>query len=199
LLNNFTIQDEENPSTILKGLEGKRIVCMANLKNPKNHSFLVEIANQINITYPEWSFHFIGKDFRDDYSNQIKEKIKKYNLNETVFIYGVKNDTFNILQQSDIAVLTSISEGMPVSLIEYGMMKMPVVLTKVGEIPFIIEDQKNGFLVDLNDINSFCNCLAKLINDKSLRNSIGNALFETIDMKFSSNKVISKYLNWIES
>jgi glycosyltransferase involved in cell wall biosynthesis len=140
LLNNFTLNKVEIPSTILKGIEKKRIVCLANLKYPKNHSFLVEIASKILKKYPDWSFHLIGKDFLDDYSNQLKAQIADYKLNDSVFIYGSKNDIFHILKQSDIAILTSTSEGMPVSVIEYGLMKMPVVLTKVGEIPFIIKD-----------------------------------------------------------
>lgn len=197
LLNNFTFNKVEIPCTILKGFEGKKIVCVANLKYPKNHSFLVEIANKILKKYPDWSFHLIGKDFLDDYSNQLKAQISDYNLNDSVFIYGSKNDVFHILKQSDIAILTSISEGMPVSVIEYGLMKMPVVLTKVGEIPFIIKDGIEGFLVDANDVDLFYEKLIKYIQEEDLRVQMGNSLYQTIIKNHSEKGIITNYLNWV--
>lgn len=197
LLNNFTSNNVKDTYTILKGFEGKKIVCIANLKYPKNHSFLVEIANKIYKNHPDWSFHLIGKDFLDDYSNQLKAQIKNYNLNDTVFIYGSKNDVFNILKQSDIAILTSTSEGMPVSVIEYGLMKKPVVLTKVGEIPFIIKDGIEGFLVDVNDIDLFYEKLTNYIQEEDLRTKMGNALYQTIIDNHSEKVIIANYLNWV--
>ncbi|WP_396139717.1 glycosyltransferase [Flavobacterium sp.] len=197
LLNNFTLNKVEVPCTILKGFEGKKIVCIANLKYPKNHSFLVEIANKILKKYPDWSFHLIGKDFLDDYSNQLKAQIRDYKLNDSVFIYGSKNDIFHILKQSDIAILTSISEGLPVSVIEYGLMKKPVVLTKVGEIPFIIKDGIEGFLVDSNDIDLFYEKLINYIQEEDLRTQMGNALYQIIIDKHSEKYIIANYLNWV--
>jgi len=199
LLNNFTLNKVEIPSTILKGFEGKKIVCIANLKYPKNHSFLIEIAHQLLKKYPDWSFHLIGKDFFDDYSNQLKAQIRDYNLIDSVFIYGSKNDVFNILKQSDIAILTSTSEGMPVSVIEYGLMKKPVVLTKVGEIPFIIKDGIEGFLVDVNDLDLFHEKLTNYIQEEGLRTQMGNALHQTIIDKHSEKGIIANYLNWVIS
>lgn len=197
LLNNFTLNKVEIPSTILKGIEKKRIVCLANLKYPKNHSFLVEIASKILKEYPDWSFHLIGKDFQDDYSNQLKAQIADYKLNDSVFIYGSKNDIFHILKQSDIAILTSTSEGMPVSVIEYGLMKMPVVLTKVGEIPFIIKDGIEGFLVDVNDVDLFYEKLIKYIQDEDLRVQMGNSLYQTTIKNHSEKGIVTNYLNWL--
>jgi len=197
LLNNFTLNKVEIPSTILKGFEGKKIVCVANLKYPKNHSFLVEIASKILKKYPDWSFHLIGKDFLDDYSNQLKAQISDYKLNDSVFIYGSKNDVFHILKQSDIAILTSKSEGLPIALIEYGLMKMPVVLTKVGEIPFIIKDGIEGFLVDVNDVDLFYEKLTKYIQDEDLRVQMGDSLHQTIIKNHSEKGIVTNYLNWV--
>jgi glycosyltransferase involved in cell wall biosynthesis len=197
LLNNFTLNKVEIPSTILKGIEKKRIVCLANLKYPKNHSFLVEIASKILKEYPDWSFHLIGKDFQDDYSNQLKAQIADYKLNDSVFIYGSKNDIFHILKQSDIAILTSTSEGMPVSVIEYGLMKMPVVLTKVGEIPFIIKDGIEGFLVDVNYVDLFYEKLIKYIQDEDLRVQMGNSFYQTTIKNHSEKEIVTNYLNWV--
>ena len=95
--------------------------------------------------------------------------------------------------------MTSISEGLPVSVIEYGLMKKPVVLTKVGEIPFIVKDGIEGFLVDSNDIDLFYEKLINYIQEEDLRTQMGNALYQTIIDNHSEKVIIANYLNWILS
>jgi glycosyltransferase involved in cell wall biosynthesis len=199
LLKNFTLTNIENKVTILNGQASKRIVYLANLKNPKNHKFLVEVAKEVLEKNPNWTFHLIGKDFEDDYSNQLKNQIQLGNLKDKIFIYGLKLDTFHILSQCDIAVMTSSSEGMPVSLVEYGLMKLPVVATNVGEIPFVIENDSNGFLVEVDNVIPFSNSICKLIENEALRITIGNSLFEKIHNDYSKDIVINNYLNWLKT
>jgi glycosyltransferase involved in cell wall biosynthesis len=198
-LPNFTSQNSESKlETILEGVEGKRILCLANLRDQKNHFLLLEVAEKLKKSKPDWTFHLVGKDFKDDYSAQIKGLIKSKKLSGNVFIYGSKNDVNNIINQSDIAILTSKSEGLPVALIEYGLMKKPVISTKVGEIPLIIKEGINGFIVGVNDVEEFYKRLLKLIDDATLRHSFGNYLNQTILENHSEEVVIIKYLNWIQ-
>lgn len=199
-LPNFTSIDESiNTQTTLKGEAGKRILCLANLRDQKNHFFLLEVAQKLKISYPQWTFHLVGKDFEDNYSNQIRALIKSNDLESNVFIYGSKNDINNIINQSEIAILTSKSEGLPIALIEYGLSKKPVVVTKVGEIPMIIKDGINGFMVDAKDFELFHHNLTKLITNEDLRNQLANSLYQTIIANNSEEGVITNYLNWISS
>ena len=184
--------------TFLYGIEGKRILCLANLRLQKNHFFLLEVAEKLNETRSDWTFHIVGKDFEDEYSQQIRSKIIEKKLSKNVFIYGSKSDIINILNQSEIAILTSLSEGLPVALIEYGLLKKPVVLTNVGEIPLIINDGINGFIVGIKEVNLYYERLLKLIDDKKLRIQMGNSLYNTIIENHSEERIISKYLNWVK-
>lgn len=183
--------------TILKG-NGKRIVSLANLREDKNHFLLIEVAKKLKESHSDWTFHLVGKDFEDVYSNQIKELIKQYHLEENVFLYGSKQDVSTILSQTDIAILTSKSEGLPVALLEYGWYKKAVVVTKVGEIPMIIQNKKNGFIVDPNDSNLFYQSLVNLITDDKLRFDFGEALFDTIEANYTAECVMEKYVNWLQ-
>ena len=66
-LPNFTtIDNSANAETILKGEYGKRILCLANLRDQKNHFFLLEVAEKLKKTNPDWTFHLVGKDFEDE-------------------------------------------------------------------------------------------------------------------------------------
>ncbi len=199
-LPNFTaIGNSENAETQLNGIPGKRILCLANLRDQKNHFFLLEVAEKLKRTKPEWTFHLVGKDFEDDYSSQIRTLIKDKNLESSVFIYGSKNDVKNIINQSDIAILTSKSEGLPVSLIEYGLSRKPVVSTKVGEIPLIVNDGVNGFIVEPTDTELFYQKLLIYIEQDNLRMQMGNSLYQTIIQNHSEEGVITQYLDWILS
>lgn len=197
-LPNFTAMDSsQSLVTTLEGEEGKRILCLANLRFQKNHFLLLDVAEKIKETHPDWTFHLVGKDFEDDYSKQIKELIVSNKLQQNVFIYGTKNDTTAIIKNIDIAILTSQSEGLPVAVLEYGLSKKPVVSTEVGEIPLMIKNNQNGFVVPSKDTARFAEALLQLIENSDLRSQMGNALFETIYQNHSEEAVINEYLNWI--
>ena len=184
--------------TILSGIQGKRIVSLANLRIQKNHFLLLEVAKKIKHSHPDWTFHLIGKDFEDDYSTQVKNLILDNNLEKTVYLYGSRNDIKNILEQSTIGILTSQSEGLPVALLEYGFYEKPVVVTNVGEIPLIIKDGQNGFLVETNSAELFYNSLVNIINNDFLLSDFGKALEKTISTNYSEQAVINQYLKWLK-
>lgn len=196
-LPNFPILDENQKQTILKGENGKKIVLLANLREQKNISFMLEVASAIKEKYPDWTFHIVGKRFKDSYENRIIQEHKEMKLEETVYFYDSCPDIKHILSQAQIGILTSNSEGLPVSILEYGMMNLPVIATNVGQIPEIIVENKNGLLTAVNDVSSFAYSIEKLIVDKELRIKFGSRLNETINNKFSSKAVIDNYLDFV--
>lgn len=185
--------------TCLHGDAGKRIVVLANLRPQKNHFLLLDVAAQMKSSHPDWTFHLVGKDFDDDYSYAIKNKISALQLENQVFLYGSRTDIYCILNQSDIGILTSASEGLPVALLEYGLQPLPVVVTAVGELPSIINDGVNGWLVPSNDAASFYKVLITLISDRLMRNRMALALQQTVSEGYSSKVVLQKYIQWLES
>lgn len=182
--------------TLLKGEEGKRIVCLANLRPQKNHKMLLEVAKEIKVTHPDWSFHLVGKDFKDSYSNNLKTEIIALGLADVVFIYGSRDDIPFILSQSTIGVLTSESEGLPIAVLEYGLNRLPVILTSVGEIPTVVAD-KEGVLISSNDTSNFVLFLRKMIDDKKMRYTFAENLHSKIIQNYSEEAVIKLYLKWI--
>lgn len=186
----------EKRETTLQGIDGKRIVCLANLRPQKGHFFLLDIAKKLKETVPEWTFHLVGKDFEDDYSQALRQAIQTDRLEKHVFVYGSRNDIGSILKQSDIGILTSHSEGLPVSLLEYGLFSLPVVVTNVGEIPDIM-NAGHGFIIPNNDREGFVSVLRRLTDDKNAREHYGKSLHNLIYTTFVSDAVLGQYLNWL--
>ena len=192
-------ENNSTAATILKGIPGKRIVCLANLRLQKDHFLLLDIACKLKLSYPEWTFHLVGKDFGDDYSQKIKDLIVAFDLEKNVFLYGTKNDIPFILKQSTIGILTSQSEGLPVALLEYGWYKKPVVVTAVGEVSTLVANGTNGFVVPAQQGTLFYEALVSLIKSDALQLEFGEALYQTVSHHNSGTSVIKQYLNWLQN
>lgn len=188
-----------NQEILLKGQAEKRIVCVANLRPQKNHKFLLEAAILVKDKFPDWSFHLFGKDFKDNYSVGLFKQIEDLGLSETVFFYGSVDDVSNVLKQCDIAVLPSLSEGLPLAVLEYGLHKLPVIATNVGEIKKIITSENDGIIIAPGNSNQFDQALSDLIIQKEKRVEMGKNLNEFIELNFSEASIIKDYLSWINS
>lgn len=199
-LSNF-IDDsfKSNEKITLRGLKGKRIICVANLRPQKNHNLLIDVAYLLKDKFPEWSYHIFGKDFKDLYSDKLYQKVNDLELQKSVFFYGAVNNTGSALEQAEIAVLPSLSEGLPLAILEYGLYKLAVVATNVGEIPQIITSEKEGLLVESNDLNEFALAIEKLINDHGYRKDKGLKLHIKINREHSEKVIVSQYLSWLQS
>ncbi|MET3028147.1 glycosyltransferase [Flavobacterium sp. UW10123] len=183
----------------LKGKDGQRIICVANLRPQKNHELLINGAKEIYEKFPEWSFHLIGKDFNDSYSANLLELVKEKGLSETVFFYGAVHNVQELLQQSDIAVLTSLSEGLPLAVLEYGLANLPVVTTNVGEISKVVPSSKEGLKIDSNNLTQFVESVQILIENQDIRKSLGNLLNLHVNENFGEESILKEYITWLKS
>ncbi|WDF62857.1 glycosyltransferase [Flavobacterium sp. KACC 22763] len=183
----------------LEGCEDKRIVCVANLRPQKNHELLIDSANLIKEKYPDWTFHVFGKDFEDDYSNKLRKLIEDLKLQKTIFFYGTTNNISSALKQSQIAVLPSLSEGLPLAILEYGLNKLPVISTNVGQISNVISSDKEGIIIESNNLKQLVAAIEKLILDQKYRENLGLTLYNKIKLNFIEEKVTDNYLMWLNS
>jgi len=97
-----------------------------------------------------------------------------------------------VLSKSDIFCLSSIYEGVPMTLIEAMASAMPIVATAVGGVPDMLTNERDAFVCS-NNVDDFAQCLIMLIKSKELRESFGqNALKRAHD--FSSRKMAEEYM-----
>ncbi len=189
-LSNFiSANTKEKTETVLKGEDGKRIVCLANLRSQKNHFMLLDAFKEVNNTHKKWTLHLVGKDHNDNYSSKLNERINNLKLRDHVFIYGSKSDIYHILNHCDIGVLSSQSEGLPLALLEYGLSKLPVVATNVGDCDKVISHPSEGCLVNPGDSKAFSKALLTYINNEGLRIDNGEELYKNVVLNFSENKI----------
>lgn len=146
-LQNIVVLEDVDSITKLNGLDGKRILCLANLRPQKDHVNLFKAFKSILELHPDWTLHCVGKDFEDDYSNSIKQFVNKNKLNNSIYFYGSKPDVKSIISQCEIGVLSSNSEGLPIALLEYGLGNLAVIATNVGDCGFVLNSKTLGILI----------------------------------------------------
>ncbi len=196
--NFIAFENDSTSFTKLKGESGKRIVFLANLKNPKNHLQFLKSFQKSEAVSENWSLHLVGKDYEDEYSKEIKEYIAKHSLEENVFIYGSCTDTFAILSQADIGVLCSTYEGFPVTLLEYGYANLAVLSTNVGFCSTVIEDEKNGLLFSpTNELEIIYKLNKLLVNSEDIITTFARNLNQTVKEHYTDKSVLQHYLNWL--
>ena len=197
---NFADLDSNFPAlTTLKGEKGKRIVCVANLKHPKNHLAILEAVRKLQLNEMGWSVHFIGKDYCDDYSYQLKAFIKRNSLESSAFIYGAKNDISYILSQGSIGLLASLEEGFPVTLLEYGLAKLPVVSTNVGACGALIKEGWSGLLFDPKQQTQLESQLLNMVMMPLQREEFSLHLQELVHHKYAKEAIIEELLKCYNS
>jgi glycosyltransferase involved in cell wall biosynthesis len=113
-------------------------------------------------------------------------------MDNVIFINGV-TEVEPFIKIFNIAVLTSFSEGISNSIMEYCALGKPVIATDVGGTKEIITDKVNGFLVPPKSPERLAEKIIYLIDNPALRDSMGLIGKELIEKKFSLYKMVNEY------
>lgn len=165
----------------------------------KNHSFFVKVIHHILSSGGQNlpAFFIVGDgELREHVEDELRQQNitfgKEAISSETKVVFtSWLTDINEVMNGLDIVVLTSLNEGTPLSIIEAQFFKKPVVAADVGGVKDSMEDGLTGFLVEKNDLISFCKKLTLLINDELLRNTMGKEGNKFANDKFSKQKEIT--------
>ena len=119
-----------------------------------------------------------------------RREVEKQGLNGRVMFLGERRDVPQVLAASDIFVLSSNWEGLPRSIIEAMMSGLPVVATRVGGVPELVEDGVTGFLVPPKNPQALAKVLQRLLDDPELRRRMGQAGREKALREFTLDRML---------
>src|SRR2546427_7991705 len=128
---------------------------------------------------------------------------RHYGLEQDVLFLGHRHDRYDILAMMDALVLSSLSEGIPMVLLEALALARPVVATRVGGIPEVIEDRVTGWLVGPGREEEFADACMALMDDYGLAEKCGLAGQQRVRERFSvrsmAEKVADVYRSLLET
>jgi len=119
-------------------------------------------------------------------------KLRCFNEQLNVTFFGWRNDIDQIFAASDIAILTSDNEGIPLTLIQAAQASLPIVATNVGSISDIVLNESNGYLTQTIAAD-MADAIEKLVRDAQLRKIMGEAGKARADQYFSLERMIKDH------
>lgn len=197
--NSVVIKNPLNPDFKVKTFEGsreKKIVCVGRLSKEKNQQLLINAFSKICKKYPEYIVEIYGEG---PLRNKLQKHIEKLDLSEKVFLKGRKDNIQEYINNAEIFVLPSNSEGMPNALLEAMTLGIACIATDcpIGGPAVIIENEKNGILLPMNDIDKMADTIEKLIINKKLAETLReNAKQIAID--YEATKVCKEWEEYLK-
>lgn len=166
------------------------IMHVANLRPIKGHVYLIEAFAKIAPRFSNAKLVLIGKD---ELNGELQNLAQKLGVIDQILFLGQRSDVSTLLAIADICVLPSLSEGMSNAILEYMAFGMPVIATKVGGNPELIEDGFNGLLVDKENVPQLAEVMIKLLEDKAKRQLMGKNGLVLVQKKFSMEAMLGQY------
>lgn len=160
----------------------------SNLRPVKRIDLLLETVARIR---PRESFKLLilaGDSFAPFVS-----EMKRLGLEERVIVREKVNGVEDYLQASDIGLFTSETESFCLSILEAMCFGCPSVATSVGGIPEVIEDGVSGRLVPAGDADALAHAVSELIQNRTIRQAMGQAAHRRASKKFSAAVIVPRY------
>jgi len=190
---NFTTESPASSSRPeLPGTPGARIVCVAHLRPQKDHGTLIRAFALAVERVPNAHLLIVGFESDRTYADGLRALIAKLGLAGRVSFLGERDDIGAILSQCDIGVLSSSSEGFPLSLVEYGEAGLAAVSTDVGECGEVLDDGRAGVLVMPGDPVPMGAALTTLLTTPQRRTVLGAALRSRVRTLYRSGPIVEQ-------
>jgi glycosyltransferase involved in cell wall biosynthesis len=183
----------------LPGQPGSRIVCVANFRPQKDHLTLIAAMKEVLGSVPSAHLLLVGAATDSEYFDFIRAEISRQCLGPYVSILGERRDVPDVLEACDVGVLSSVSEGFPLTLIEYGAAGLPAVATRIGQCAEILDDGQAGILVPPKCAGDLAAALLLLLGSAAKRDTLARALRRRVRMKYSPGPIIRQICKIYES
>lgn len=167
---------------------------VARLALVKDHSTLINAFEIISKKFVNSKLIIVGEG---ELRGELEKKTRELCLNSRVYFLGERKDIKELLSIFDIFILSSLSEGISITLLEAMASEKPVIATNVGGNPEIVINEKTGILIPPLRPKSLSEAMEKLIVDKNFALRMGRAAREharaNFDIKIMSEKIKKLY------
>lgn len=130
---------------------------------------------------------------------ELERLIADLGLADTVRLLGNRQDVAELLAECDVFALSSIAEGMPVTLLEAMSAGLPVVATDVGAVSLVVEEDVSGTLVPAGDPHALAQALHTYATDEKLRRLHGNAGSARVSAQFGLGTMVNAYVSMYDA
>ena len=169
----------------------KYVLFVGRLDYPKGVPDLINAAKSI-VQGSDVNLIITGKGPQRD---RLEDLVDTLGITDDVTFTGYvsRDEQIRLYQNAMAYVLPSHYEGLPTVLLEAMACGAPVIATRVGGCPEVIEDGVNGILVDPSDRSALSNAIESVVTDSNLRNQLGTNARQTIVEEYTWEKITDKF------
>lgn len=171
------------------------IVAVGNCYYNKAHSVLLEALALLPPSLP-WRLAIAGRP--EEATPVLEGLIRRHGWEQRIALLGGRADVPDVLAAADLFAMPSLSEGLPMALLEAMSAGLPVVATNVGGIPEAVQDGREGLLVPASDPAGLSAALRRLLTDEDERRRFAAAAQAKADLVFSPGAMIEAYVRLYE-
>lgn len=183
----------ETDSYLLKGLDNKKLklISIGRLSKEKGFNILLKAVQHIKTKWnDDVQLFIIGEGPEKD---NLMKLAQECGISENVVFPGYMDNACKILKYFDIFVMSSLTEGMPITLLEAMRAGMPIVATAVGGIPEALEGGKCGILVPPGSELELAKSIVELYENSPLREELSIKSKIRFNEEFTVEKMEEKY------
>jgi glycosyltransferase involved in cell wall biosynthesis len=165
-------------------------VCVARFAPQKNHGLLINAFAKGPASDPRAHLVLAGEGAL---RAELQERVNQLGLTSRVHFLGLRTDIPDVLGAADVFVLGSDYEGNPLAVIEAMAAGLPIASTAVGGVPELLENGKEGFIVQPGRAEQLAEAMTTLLKDGNLRRAMGAAAATQAKEKFDVSAMIRAY------
>jgi glycosyltransferase involved in cell wall biosynthesis len=174
------------------GLDTDALILLqvARLDYLKDHATAVRTLERVVAQRPEARLVLVGEGPERD---KIEAEVRQRRLNDRVRFLGLRTDIARLLAAADLFLLTSISEGIPLTVIEAMLAGLPVVSTRVGGVGEVVVDGETGLLAPAGDDHALADHVLRLAAHSARCRRMGQLGRDRARSVFSESRMHAAY------
>src|SRR5215468_5452388 len=153
----------------------------------KGQRHLIEAAHLVVQKMPDARFVMLGEG---ELREALERLVKEYHLEKHVLLPGFRTDVLGCIKSFDLFVMSSVTEGLGTSLLDAMACSRPIVATRAGGIPEVVDDGVTGVLVPARDHQAMADAIVALLEDRPRRTAMGNAGLARVNARFTVETMI---------
>jgi glycosyltransferase involved in cell wall biosynthesis len=163
---------------------------IAHLRPAKGHNYLLEAVRDVVKVMPGVTCVVVGREKTPGVQAGLEEYARTLGIEKHVMFTGFREDARAIAAETDVFVLSSLFEGLPIALLEAMALGKASVVTAVGGVPEVVTDGLEGFVVLSKDPTALADRIVKVLGDSALRQRMGVAARAKVIEKYSTKRMV---------
>lgn len=190
----FVIPNPVETKAVRKELDKFRIVTAGRLTDQKNHPMLINAVSKLGKEFPSLTADIYGDGYLKE---KLNELVDENNMTGRITLCGNVSDLHDRIANAGIFVMTSEFEGLSNALLEAMMLGLPCISTLYPGVDEVIDDGKNGILVQRGDVDSLAGQIKRVLTDDDLRTELSRQALLTSEA-YKKEQVLKLWENVIE-